>query len=407
MPESMPARTIVLIASNIGQNFGGEAIKAWQYAHHLKAAGHPILIISHARCRAEVEAAFGAQEYRLIPDDRTTLVLWRTRPLRSFMSFYFHWQVRRLIRREGLDPKTHVLHYIAPISPVAVRLPPRGFPVVMGPLSGNIYYPPAFRARMGRGERLRERLHTVTQWLMGHLFGDKKRADVILNSGYARTRASLMVAGCRPEQFIDVADAGVNDAFVREPRLSQQGENRHFLCIGRLIDYKGYDLAIRAVARAHPETRLDIWGNGAMRGDLERLAAELGLAGRVAFRGWVANDALAGLYARYRAYVFPTLAEANGIVMQEAMMLGLPVVTLRWGGPAMLADDESAIFIAPESQDHVIDGLARAMDRLATDDALAEAISVRARAIAEAEFPWDRVAASWAEAYRRLPGGGA
>ena len=57
------ARTIVLVASNIGQNFGGEAIKAWQYAHHLKAAGHPLLIISHERCRGEVEAAL--QKIRL------------------------------------------------------------------------------------------------------------------------------------------------------------------------------------------------------------------------------------------------------------------------------------------------------------------------------------------------------
>ena len=83
-------------------------------------------------------------------------------------------------------------------------------------------------------------------------------------------------------------------------------------------------------------------------------------------------------------------------------MLGLPVITLDWGGPAMLADDDSAIYIKPDSQEHVVTGLARAMDRLATDADLAEAISVRARASAEQHFPWETVAASWAEAYRRL-----
>ncbi|MEL6486447.1 MAG: hypothetical protein AAFQ13_04790 [Pseudomonadota bacterium] len=48
-PPSTDTPTIVLIATNIGQNFGGEAIKAWQYAHHLKARDYPILTISHER----------------------------------------------------------------------------------------------------------------------------------------------------------------------------------------------------------------------------------------------------------------------------------------------------------------------------------------------------------------------
>lgn len=157
------------------------------------------------------------------------LFLWRTPPLRQLMGLYFHWLVNRLIRREGLDPARHILHFIAPISPVAVRLPPSGYKVVMGPLSGNIYYPPAFQARMGIGDRIRTRLHGIAQSVMGRIFGDKKRADVILNSGYERTRTSLRVAGCRDDHMIDVVDAGVNGAFVRQTRLSL-GRTKNFAC---------------------------------------------------------------------------------------------------------------------------------------------------------------------------------
>lgn len=401
-PASVPAPTIVLVATNIGQNFGGEAIKAWQYAHYLKSAGHRLLIISHDRCRGELEAAFDARDYRLIPDDRAMLFLWRTRPLRPLMSFYFHWQVRRLIRRERLDPDSHILHYIAPISPVAVRLPPGGYRVVMGPLSGNIYYPPAFRARMGGRDRMRAGMHRITQWLAGRIFGDKKRADVILNSGYERTRASLAIAGCRPERIIDVADAGLGPALSQRPRIRHEGPNFRFVSIGRLIDVKATDLAIRAVGRADERVTLDIWGKGSEQARLEALTRALGLGDRVAFRGWLAHGDLAGACAGHRGFVFPSLADSNGIVMQEAMMLGLPVIALDWGGPAMLADDESAIYIAPDSEAQVIAELARAMDRLATDGAFADRISARARAIAETQFPWEVVAKSWEAAYRRL-----
>lgn len=391
-------KTIVLVSANVGQNFGGEAIKAWQYAKYLRTAGYGLLIIAHERSRSEVEAEFASNTFRLIPDDWLTMLMWRT-PLRVFMNFYFHWLVRRVINREKLDPTTHILHYIAPISPVAVRLPPSGFHTVMGPLSGNIYYPPSFRGRMSRKDRLRESFHAISQRLMGAVFGDKRRADALLVSGYERTHASLQIAGCRQEQFSDVVDSGVNESFVRKPRIEHSGENRRFFCIGRLIDYKGYDLAIKAIAKAHPDTSLDIFGNGDKRLELEKLTADLGLTERVTFHGWVDNDQLISLYPNYRAYVFPSLAEANGIVMQEAMMLGTPVITLRWGGPAMLADDQSAIYIEPKNEEHVIAELAGAMDRLATDGGFADELSSCARSVAEARFTWDAVAASWEKTY--------
>lgn len=390
--------TIVLVSANVGQNFGGEAIKAWQYAKYLRAAGYEVLIIAHERSRSEVEAEFAPNTYRLIADDRLTMLMWKT-PLRVFMNFYFHWLVRRVLKREKLDPSTHILHYIAPISPVAVRLQLRNFRTVMGPLSGNIYYPPAFRARMSRRDKLRERLHTISQRVMGAVFGDKRKADALLVSGYERTHESLKIAGCRQEQFIDVVDSGVNETFRRKPRIQHVGENRRFFCIGRLIDYKGYDLAIKALAKTHPETRLDIYGNGEKRSELEKLVADLGLTEKVKFHGWVANDKLISLYPDYRAYIFPSLAEANGIVMQEAMMLGTPVITLRWGGPAMLADDQSAVYIDPKTEEHVVTELALAMDRLATDGSFAEELSSNARTLAEANFTWDAVAASWEKAY--------
>ena len=136
-----------------------------------------------------------------------------------------------------------------------------------------------------------------------------------------------------------------------------------------------------------------------MRASLQELAASLGVAERVAFPGWLAHEELPGL-RRYRGFVFPTLAEANGIVMQEAMMMGLPVLTLRWGGPTLLADDQSALFIDPDGEDAVVTGLADGMNLLAGNPELATRIAVAARARAQAAFGWDSVAASWAAHYQ-------
>lgn len=278
----------------------------------------------------------------VVPDTSIQKFFWRLPPLRGLLDIYFHLAVRRLIRASiPPDPGT-TLHYIGPVSPVAPRFFPKRYDVVLGPLTGNISYPPAFRGRMSRKARLAEHLHGIAQRCLRITLREKQRARVILVSGYERTRASLRLAGAREAQMIDVVDAGVSDRISARPRIVHAGHNPCFVCSGRMVDYKGFDLAIRAVASANPAIRLDIYGDGETRAPIEALAQTLGVADRVRFLGWFGNAALIEALGQYRGYVFPTLAEANGIAMQEAMMLGLPVIATRWGGPAHLADDAAA-----------------------------------------------------------------
>lgn len=391
--------TVVLVTTNIGERMGGEAIKAFQYARHLERQGREIVIVSHARCRAEIERAFPETRALIVEDDWLHKLLWRVRPLRGFLGLAFHRRARQLIDGAGLDPAETILHYIAPISPVARRLPPAGFRVVMGPLSGNISHPPALRHRMGAGGRVKDALHAPAQRLHRLLFGEKRRAERILVSGYERTRASLRLAGATDAQMVDVVDAGVNERFRAMERARHEGPNPAFLAVSRLIPYKGVDLAIRAVAEAGPPISLSIYGDGVERGRLEALAEELGVAEKIAFHGYVDHETLMAAYRRHRAFLFPSLAEANGIVMQEAMMIGIPVIALRWGGPERLASDDAAVYVEPVGEAAVVSAMAAAMRRLAEDGAAAEAISERGREIAEARFTWEAVAASWQAAY--------
>lgn len=394
-------KRIILISTNFGQNMGGEAIKAYQYAKYLEGIGRDFLVITHGRCRFEVERALPPERYRIIDDDSVMLALWRSRIFASWLNIYFHSLVRRRILAEGFDPNTHILHYIAPISPVAVRLPPPGFEVVIGPLSGNIYYPPAFRHRMGLKDRVRDAFHPMSQRLFGALYGDKRKANALLVSGYERTRASLRLAGCRDAQMLDVLDSGIGHDIAAAARYEHTGKNHAFVCLGRFVDYKGFDLAIKAIARLKAPYCLDIYGDGAERSRLEMLVQELDVADRVTFRGWLPHAELAERFRQYRGYVFPTLGEANGIVMQEMMMLGLPVITLRWGGPEMLANDDSAIYIDPIDEGHVVNGIVDAMQNLADYPDRATDISTKARSVAEARFTWLEVANSWMQGYDR------
>lgn len=397
---SVTPRRVFLIAQRFGHSAGGEAIKAQQYAEFLLENGHDVTVFTHARSLGH-GLSLPLSRLRTIPDTWFQRFAWRVAPLRGLLSPYFHLKARQLVLAEaatGGPPP--VLHYISPVSPVAPRFPPSGFEVVLGPLTGNIYYPPAFRARMSGMDRLRERLHAVSQTILGRILPEKRRMRRILVSGYERTRVSLRLARVAEEQMVDVVDSGVSPAIFARPRLVHHGENPRFVCSGRLVDHKGIDLAIRALSRTDADLRLDIYGDGDKRAALEALVRDLGLGARVTFKGWLPrHEDLLNALGQYRGYVFPSLAEANGIVMQEAMALGLPVITLNWGGPAMLAEAGSALYIQPDSEEAAVAGIATAMVRLARDGALAESLSMAARARAERLFTWPAVAQSWQRVY--------
>lgn len=394
----MTSERVVLVAPNVGQSMGGEAIKIYQFFRQLHRDRPDVSLVAHARSRPELQDLPEASDVHFVEDDFWQRTFWKLKPLRFALGPCFHLKARRYILANWPAGRGTVLHYVCPISPVTLRFPPSGYRTVLGPLNGNIAFPPGFRQREGRRERLGSILHGLVQRLL-RLFGEKRRFDAILVSGYERTRRSLRLAGATEDQMVDVMDAGVSEDLQRPPRIAHRAAKPRFICSGRFVSYKGIDLAIRAIAQSEPPITLDVFGDGPCGPAWRRLAGELGVADRVTFHGWCAHDELMRRLCDYQAYVFPTLAEANGIVMQEAMMAGLPVIAIRWGGPAGLADDESAIFIEPEGEAQVVDDLAKAMTRLATDPEFAESLSVRAREIAERNFTWQSIIAEWTAAY--------
>ncbi len=228
-------------------------------------------------------------------------------------------------------------------------------PVVIGPLNGNLPHPPGLSHREPAAKRIGKALLGAAQILNRFVFTGKRGARLFVSGG-ERTVKALELGGATRDQIVATLDSGVAAELCALPRLTHAGTNWRFVFLGRLVRYKACDLVIRAL-KLVPQAELDIIGDGAERPALEALAKAEGVADRVHFLGYTADRA--ALFEKlkdYRAFVFPTLAEANGIVIQEAMMLGLPVVTVKWGGPVELLDEDSGILIEPGSEDAIVDG---------------------------------------------------
>ena len=106
------------------------------------------------------------------------------------------------------------------------------------------------------------------------------------------------------------------------------------LFVGRLVEAKGVRDAIEAWRASGVPLPLVLAGTGPLRTELERAATSAG-GPRLEVRGWVGREALAGLYRRARALLFPPRwQEPFGIVGLEALSFGVPVVAWESGGGA-------------------------------------------------------------------------
>jgi L-malate glycosyltransferase len=152
---------------------------------------------------------------------------------------------------------------------------------------------------------------------------------------------------------------------------------------GRLVPVKAFDVLLAAapeVARATPDVRFVLLGDGPLMRTLRAQAAALGLDGRVIFAGHV-PDVRPYLRAM-DVFVLPSHAEGLPMALLEAMAAGLPVVASAVGGvPEVVREGVEGLLVPPGAPAP----LAAALSRLAADGPLRAAMGTRGRArVAEA-----------------------
>lgn len=112
-----------------------------------------------------------------------------------------------------------------------------------------------------------------------------------------------------------------------------EGEGRfRLIAVGRLVPRKGFEYLIRALGQLPPDVHLWIVGDGPHEDELRAVAAEEGVEKRVDWLGYQSRARIYGLLRAADCFVLSSLHEGLGIVVQEAMWAGLPIVATDNGG---------------------------------------------------------------------------
>jgi glycosyltransferase involved in cell wall biosynthesis len=180
---------------------------------------------------------------------------------------------------------------------------------------------------------------------------------------------------------------------LREPRL---------LCLGRLADEKGYDVALAAlpaVLARWPGARLIVAGDGPAGERLRAQADVLRVTGSVDFAGWIAPADTAALINTASLVLVPSREESLGLVAVEAALLERPVVGTRVQGlPEAVDDGVTGLLVAHGDSAALAGAVLQVLDR----PDLAASMGRAGRRMALERFGWTRCVNAYEALYRQI-----
>ena len=177
----------------------------------------------------------------------------------------------------------------------------------------------------------------------------------LTNCDFFRNKAISI--GCPPDK-IKVNRSGLDcDRFTYQPRSLPEDGPIQIATTGRLVEKKGIEYVIRALAKlvpSYPRLRYKIIGEGHLRRHFTDLIQELDLAENVELMGWRNETEIVETLRNTHIFVAPSITAADGNqdapinVLKEAMAIGLPVVSSYHGGIPELVEDGKSGFLVPE-----------------------------------------------------------
>lgn len=326
--------------------------------------------------------------------------------------YYMLWQLLVYFRARELDSVlnfdlSHHVTFGVYSAPGAVAFLP--FPFIWGPLGGVDTVPKLSMRVLGvRG--------SVYELLRGIYHNTRFRYDPFVRMTFSRARAII----CRTSQ---------TNAFLQKFTCSKQlmtmietgsphitSPHRVFrnphICftvfsVGRLIPWKGFYLTVKAYARfsrSYHASLLEIAGDGYDIRRLTKLVEKDGVLHRVRFLGQIHRSEVMMKLEDCDVFIYTSLREGGAWVIMEAMAAGKPIICLNHSGVGEMVADECGIKVEPKNHVQIINDLAHALLKLATEPELRIKMGEAGRKRVMEHYTWEKKGAFIRKVYEDVLG---
>ena len=155
---------------------------------------------------------------------------------------------------------------------------------------------------------------------------------------------------------------------VSRQELGLKEDKKYLIGVGRLVKRKGFDYLIKALALLDNNVECLIIGDGPEKENLEKLAQEMEVSQRLHLLGYVETEEKKFQYlAVSDIFILSSIHEGFGIVLQEAMQVGLPIISTNIGGQVDLVKDDKNGFLVSIKDEKAI---TEAVNKILFDNSL-------------------------------------
>ena len=265
-------------------------------------------------------------------------------------------------------------------------------------IAGQLGLPYAIKARgsdigyWGAKGFAREQMLDAAHGARGLLAVSHALADDMAALGMPPGKIAVHYTGLDRDRFRPLAHPGLRGRLGEQLGIPLGEDDKIVATVGALIDRKGQDLVIGAIASI-PGARLLLVGKGEDEAHLRGLAADLGVAERVHFLGSVDHDTLPVVLSAADAMALPSKKEGLANAWVEALACGTPIVISDAGGARELVTGPEAGAIVPRR----IESIAAALRKLFADPPPRNRVAVTV-----ARFGWPAHAAELARRYENF-----
>jgi rhamnosyl/mannosyltransferase len=236
-----------------------------------------------------------------------------------------------------------------------------------------------------------------------------QRADRVIATSEAYADGSRVLGRFRDKVEAVPLGIGDNARFTDDRRVRAIREEfagrKLVFALGRLVDYKGFDVLIDAAGQLPEDALVLVGGSGPLAKRLAMQVSMRGVGSRVRLLGRIDDDELMSYHSAADVFCLPSVnrAEAFGVAMLEAMSAGRPVICTQVEGSAMPwvnQHEGTGLVVAPGDAS----ALAAALKRLLGDASLARRLGAGARERFLCEFQAATMVARIERLYQQLLG---
>ncbi len=349
---------ILLSAYACEPNKGSEPSVGWNWAIEVARLGHETWVITRANNKESIELSEIPDNLHFIYYDLPKRARWWKSGRRGVHLYYLLWQwgAYQIAKKIHEKEKFELVHHV---TFVGVRQPSfmgnLEIPFIFGPVAGGESAPWRLRNGFGFFGQVKDATRDVLNQLvridpmMKQTF--KKATKIYVTS--EQTKA-LVSAKYQIKTQIQLA-IGVESKDLAGSCKVEAIKKHKILYVGNFLYLKGMHIGIEAFSKLSekaPNVRLTMVGKGPDEMRWKNLAKQLGVSEKIDWVPWLTQAELNEEYLSHDIFLFPSLHDSGGMVVLEAMSLGLPVVCLDLGGPGVIVNETCGKKIVTKNQSY-------------------------------------------------------